>query len=224
MHAYPGYPKQVHGPARTPEERLHYERRELGVDHALVGGVLARRWNLPARRRLRDRAPPRRGRRGRRRLRPPRRHGRPLRPGLAGQPDRAAARRAQRRLRPDRAARPSSTTCRTRATQRPRAIEPCPLSGREVEVLKRLAKGMVYKQIAHELSLSTSHGAHPPAQHLRQARRRRPRPGGPHRHRARLALDRQHRQRHPDRVDQHVRRRRRGGPSTKVWCHSSVTA
>src|SRR5829696_3994691 len=35
MHAYPGYPKQVHGPARTPEERLHYERRELGVDHAL---------------------------------------------------------------------------------------------------------------------------------------------------------------------------------------------
>src|SRR6187549_2686914 len=47
MHAYPGYPKQVHGPARTPEERLHYERRELGVDHALVGGVLARRWNMP---------------------------------------------------------------------------------------------------------------------------------------------------------------------------------
>src|SRR4051812_42372084 len=47
MHAYPGYPRQVHGPARTPEERLHYERRELGVDHAVVGGVLARRWNLP---------------------------------------------------------------------------------------------------------------------------------------------------------------------------------
>ena len=40
MHAYPGYPRQVHGPARTPEERLHYERRELGVDHALVGGAL----------------------------------------------------------------------------------------------------------------------------------------------------------------------------------------
>src|SRR5919199_3152699 len=33
MHAYPGYPRQVHGPARTPEDRLHYERRELGVDH-----------------------------------------------------------------------------------------------------------------------------------------------------------------------------------------------
>src|SRR3954447_17347335 len=34
MHAYPGYPKQVHGPARTPEERLHYERRELGSGRA----------------------------------------------------------------------------------------------------------------------------------------------------------------------------------------------
>src|SRR6476646_4683379 len=46
-HAYPGYPGQVHGEARTPEERVHRERRELGVDHALVGGVLARRWGLP---------------------------------------------------------------------------------------------------------------------------------------------------------------------------------
>ena len=46
-HAYPGYPGQVHGQARTPEERIHRERRELGVDHALVGGVLARRWGLP---------------------------------------------------------------------------------------------------------------------------------------------------------------------------------
>ena len=28
---------------------MHRERRELGVDHALVGGVLARRWGLPNR-------------------------------------------------------------------------------------------------------------------------------------------------------------------------------
>jgi DNA-binding NarL/FixJ family response regulator len=40
--------------------------------------------------------------------------------------------------------------------QRTRQIDPCPLSTREVEVLKRLAEGKVYKQIAHELSLSTS--------------------------------------------------------------------
>ncbi len=33
---------------------------------------------------------------------------------------------------------------------------PCPLSTREVDVLKRLAEGKVYKQIALELNLSTS--------------------------------------------------------------------
>jgi hypothetical protein len=39
LHAYPGYPAQVHLGAETPEERIHQERRELGVDHALVGGA-----------------------------------------------------------------------------------------------------------------------------------------------------------------------------------------
>src|SRR5262249_33767762 len=48
LHAYPGYPAQVHRGAKTPEERIHRERRELGVDHALVGGVLIRRWGLPS--------------------------------------------------------------------------------------------------------------------------------------------------------------------------------
>ena len=47
MYAYPGYPSQVHRGAKTPRDRIHQERRELGVDHALVGGVLARRWGLP---------------------------------------------------------------------------------------------------------------------------------------------------------------------------------
>ena len=37
----------MHRGARTPEDRVRAERRELGVDHALVGGVLARRWGLP---------------------------------------------------------------------------------------------------------------------------------------------------------------------------------
>src|SRR5436305_3741330 len=47
VQAYPGYPAQVHKTARTPEQRIHAERRELGIDHALVGGVMARRWGLP---------------------------------------------------------------------------------------------------------------------------------------------------------------------------------
>ena len=42
------------------------------------------------------------------------------------------------------------------AGERPRQVEPCPMSTREVDVLRRLAKGMVYKQIASELGLSTS--------------------------------------------------------------------
>ncbi len=32
----------------APEERIHQERRELGVDHAFVGGVLVRRWGMPS--------------------------------------------------------------------------------------------------------------------------------------------------------------------------------
>jgi DNA-binding NarL/FixJ family response regulator len=40
--------------------------------------------------------------------------------------------------------------------RRPRRVEPSPLSARETEVLRRLAEGKVYKQIALELSLSTS--------------------------------------------------------------------
>src|SRR6478672_3935109 len=47
--AYPGSPRHIHGGARTPEEPVQHDPREPGVDHAVVGGVLARRWGLPAR-------------------------------------------------------------------------------------------------------------------------------------------------------------------------------
>jgi len=155
MHAYPGYPRQVHGPARTPEERLHYERRELGVDHALVGGVLARRWNLPAAVASaieRHHAEDADGDAAFVRLADMVAHyaqGSPVNPTEL--------------LRAARTVGFGPAELRTvlydlpyPTSQRPRAIEPCPLSGREVEVLKRLAQGMVYKQIAHEMSLSTS--------------------------------------------------------------------
>jgi DNA-binding NarL/FixJ family response regulator len=39
---------------------------------------------------------------------------------------------------------------------RPRQVDPCPMSAREIDVLRRQAKGRVYKQIASELGLSTS--------------------------------------------------------------------
>lgn len=155
MHAYPGYPQQVHAGARTPEERIHRERRELGVDHALVGGVLARRWGLPKavasvieRHHSED-----------------------------GSPEAAFVRLADMlaHYAQGQAISPTELLKTARlvglgpaelrsvmfdlpypSTGRQRQIDPCPLSAREVEVLRRLAEGKVYKQIALELSLSTS--------------------------------------------------------------------
>ena len=37
-----------------------------------------------------------------------------------------------------------------------RIAEPCPLSARELDVLRHLSEGMVYKQIASEMQLSVS--------------------------------------------------------------------
>ncbi len=155
MHAYPGYPGQVHRGARTPEERLHQERRELGVDHALVGGVLIRRWGLPASIAT-----------------PIERHHNPDADGEA-----AFVRLADMLAHYEQGARvsPAEMLSSARAvglgpqelrrvmyelpgsnTQRQRHVDPCPLSGRELGVLQRLSEGKVYKQIAHELTLSTS--------------------------------------------------------------------
>ncbi|MEK6230124.1 MAG: HDOD domain-containing protein [Actinomycetota bacterium] len=154
MHAYPAYPEQIHASARTPEERIHRERRELGVDHALVGGVLARRWGMPN--------------------------------SLAGAIERhhaddATGQAAMVRLADmlahygnDRGVNPGQLLAAARAlgltpenlrtlmyelpyaTNGKRHVDKCPLSTRELDVLKKLAGGQVYKQIAHELGLSTS--------------------------------------------------------------------
>jgi putative nucleotidyltransferase with HDIG domain len=155
MHAYPGYPGQVHGNARTPEERIHRERRELGVDHALVGGVLARRWGLPksvASVIERHHADDATGEAAFVRLADMLAH---YSQGGAVSPNELL--KAARviglgpvELRSVMYDLPYPTSGRTRQ------VDPCPLSSREVEVLKRLAEGKVYKQIALELSLSTS--------------------------------------------------------------------
>ena len=155
VQAYPGYPEQVHGGASTAEERIRAERRHLGVDHALVGGVLTRRWQLPVRlasaieRHHSDEA----------------------------HPDAAIVRLAdmvasyvgdqpvdpKQMLSVARALGLTPTGLRSilyelpfgNATER-RHVDPCPLSARELEILKRLAEGKVYKQIASEIGLSTS--------------------------------------------------------------------
>jgi putative nucleotidyltransferase with HDIG domain len=155
MHAYPGYPGQVHGNARTPEERIHRERRELGVDHALVGGVLARRWGLPkgvASVIERHHADDASGEAAFVRL-----------ADMLAHYAQGGAVAPTELLKCARTIGLGPTELRSVMYDLPypvggrtRQIDPCPLSGREVEVLKRLAEGKVYKQIAHELALSTS--------------------------------------------------------------------
>ena len=156
IHAYPGYPRQVHGEARTPEERTQRERRELGVDHALVGGVLARRWGLPhpvASVIERHHSDDCEGEAALVRLADMLAHY-----TLTGSVSASALLKASRvvgvkptELRAVMYDLPLSTTDR-----RPRQLDPCPMSSRELDVLRRLARGMVYKQIASELGLSTS--------------------------------------------------------------------
>lgn len=156
VHAYPGYPQQIHGGAATPEERIERERRELGVDHALVGGVLMRRWGLPnsvagaiERHHQRD---------GSReatlvRLADMIAHyatGGTVSPAELLAVARAAGLRTKKLREVMYDASPPGLGLATRPAQ------DCPLSPRELEVLRRLARGMVYKQIASELGLSSS--------------------------------------------------------------------
>jgi putative nucleotidyltransferase with HDIG domain len=156
VHAYPGYPRQIHAEARTPEERIQSERRELGVDHALVGGVLARRWGLPksiASVIERHHAEDVDGEAAVVRLADMLAHY-----TLGGSVSPSEL------LNVARAVGIAPTELRTVMYDLPlpssggrrRQIDPCPMSTREVEVLRRLARGMVYKQIASELGLSTS--------------------------------------------------------------------
>jgi putative nucleotidyltransferase with HDIG domain len=156
IHAYPGYPGQVHGDARTPEERLQRERRELGVDHALVGGVLARRWGMPrsvASVIERHHADDAEGEAALVRLADMLAHY--VLGGLVTPSELLAVARTVG---------VSPASLRTVMYElplpssggRPRQVDPCPMSAREIDVLRRLARGMVYKQIASELGLSTS--------------------------------------------------------------------
>jgi putative nucleotidyltransferase with HDIG domain len=153
--AYPAYPDEVIAAARTPEERARCERQALIVDHALVGGALARRWGLPdsiATGIERHHAEDATGDAAFVRLADMLAHfaqGRPVVPQCL-QRMAAAAGLSPLELRavmhdlpfPD--------------SDGPRAIDPCPLSTREAEVLKHLADGKSYRVIAAELSLLTS--------------------------------------------------------------------
>jgi putative nucleotidyltransferase with HDIG domain len=156
VHAYPGYPRQIHAEARTPEDRIQSERRELGVDHALVGGVLARRWGLPksvASVIERHHSEECEGEAALVRLADMLAH---YVVGGAVSPSELLSVARIVGIKPAQLRTVMYDLPLPSTGNRPRQIDPCPMSSREVDVLRRLAKGMVYKQIASELGLSTS--------------------------------------------------------------------
>jgi putative nucleotidyltransferase with HDIG domain len=152
---HPGSKVYFDAVSRTPEQRLREEREQLGIDHALVGGVLARRWNLPQRIAVAIE-----------------RHHAEDADGLAAMvatADMVAHYSHGEAIAPERL-RVSAERCglgveglRDLLYELPlahhdtnRVSEPCPLSARELDVLRHLSEGMVYKQIASEMHLSVS--------------------------------------------------------------------
>jgi putative nucleotidyltransferase with HDIG domain len=152
---HPGYKVYFDANSRTPEQRLREEREQLGIDHALVGGVLARRWNLPQRLAVAIE-----------------RHHADGADGLAAMVATAdmVAHYCQGEAVSAERLRTSAERCglgpdalRELLYELPlprqdcaRVSEPCPLSARELDVLRHLSEGMVYKQIASEMHLSVS--------------------------------------------------------------------
>jgi len=153
---HPGYKVYFDAVSRSPEQRLRDEREQLGIDHSLVGGVLARRWNLPQRIAVAIE-----------------RHHAEDAEGLAAMvatADMVAHYSQGEAISPDRL-RASAERCGLspealrallyemplpRQDSSSRISEPCPLSARELDVLRHLSEGMVYKQIASEMHLSVS--------------------------------------------------------------------
>lgn len=152
---YHSYDELVSDPALTPEDRVRAELRELGVDHALIGGVLARRWGLPqqvARAIERHHSAEADGAAAAVRLADlivNHAHGMSVSPE-AVQASAARLGIDQVKLRSLLFEYPYS-----RADRRRRSA-PCPLSAREIDALRGLADGKVYKEIAEEMSLSAS--------------------------------------------------------------------
>jgi putative nucleotidyltransferase with HDIG domain len=154
--AYPGYMERMSDPALSPDERAKAERREYGVDHAVIGGVMLRRWRLPqviARAVERHHSPDADGEAAILRLADGLAHselGAAVRPAELEQAaaplgiDMAALESIMYRL-PDRGER-----------GRRRTHTDSPLSNQEREVLRGLAASKVYKEIAHDLGIAAS--------------------------------------------------------------------
>jgi DNA-binding CsgD family transcriptional regulator len=154
--AYAGYGELVDARTTSPEKRIRQERREMGTDHASLGGLMLHRWGLPARL-----------------VRTVAAHHTSEAENEVATYVRLAdmiAHHAQgesvdrtKMLRLCSVCGLSATQLRDVLFDLPhsggserRRAEPSPLSPRETTVLRILAQGKVYKIIAGELGLSTS--------------------------------------------------------------------
>ncbi len=146
---------ELDDPDATPDERVRRERRELGIDHALVGAVLARRWSLSPSIAVaveRHHSPQAQGSAAAIRLADLVVH---YASGEPAPPDALIRAADALGLDRDRLA-PLLYDFPHAGAPRRRPSDPCPLSVREVDALRGLAEGKVYKQIAQELGLSVS--------------------------------------------------------------------
>jgi putative nucleotidyltransferase with HDIG domain len=156
MEAYPGYPGKVLEGADTPEERLVAERRQLGIDHAMVGGVLLRRWGLPdrlaeivAQHHSAENDPDA----ALVRLADALAHyaqGRPV------TPNQLLVAAGAIELAPDQLRAVMFELLQGEGRGRFRSVEASPLTKRQTEMLRELAKGSSYKEIGAALGVSVS--------------------------------------------------------------------
>jgi putative nucleotidyltransferase with HDIG domain len=144
------------GDVRTPDQRLDYEREVTGTDHAAVGGWLLRHWRLPEQLAAaveQHHSPEDGSDAAILQLADMLVHfaaGGPVDPlqlSVAGEAIGLSRVRLSRLIYE-----------LTDALKRPerKSHDQCPLSSRELDVLRLLARGMVYKQIAADLDLSPS--------------------------------------------------------------------
>ena len=152
-HADPAYADLVDESAQTPEQRVEVERRELGLDHAVVGGLLARHWELPHRlaSTIEHHHGPDAGRHAALvRLADILAHygeGHPVDVAETGRLGRLLGIRSE-------SLGSLMYDVSSPASRGERPNTPSPLSHRQRQVLRRLAEGKIYKQIAEELGLS----------------------------------------------------------------------
>jgi putative nucleotidyltransferase with HDIG domain len=152
--AHRAYGERLEG-TRSPDARLRIERRLFGVDHATLGGLLARRWGLPER--IAATISTHHDETG----------DLPaqliqLGDVLAHQSHRSVAMPARMiklgyalGVSPDDLRAISFELPHSDGSRRARP-EPCPLTPRELQSVRGLAEGKVYGQIAHDLGLSAS--------------------------------------------------------------------